>query len=145
MDLALLIGWGADPPGGSNIQFCQFFFQKVHEIEKILVRGGVLQIRQCHQEAMSFSLLTQYKPLLSCRILLESRIATRRYWSPWLPPWCSVSFSLFWRHRFLRFTSAKTGVFIFHGAGFHPEITVFETVVKRTTVTKSDPFEKEIV
>ena len=33
------VGRGANPAGGANIRFCQIF-EKLHEIEKILVRRG---------------------------------------------------------------------------------------------------------
>ena len=40
VDPGFLLGGDANPPdGGTNIQICQIFFKKPHEIKKILVRG----------------------------------------------------------------------------------------------------------
>ena len=40
-DPGFLVGGGANPPGGgANIQNCQIFLKKMHEIKKILVHGG---------------------------------------------------------------------------------------------------------
>ena len=39
VDSGFLIGWGAHPLGSANVQFCQIFKKKLHEIEKNLVEG----------------------------------------------------------------------------------------------------------